>query len=140
MTYLTYEEYQSYGGSLDETTFSDLAFEAQAKINWVTFNRLKDMEEIPEAVKRLMYRLISLIEAKRSATSPVDSGDSESAITAGIASQSNDGVSISYNVLSARDVLDQYDKDVKAYINQYLQDVTNDLGRKVLYRGLYPGE
>lgn len=140
MNYLTYEEYQSYGGSLDETTFNDLAFEAQAKINWVTFNRLKDMEEIPEEVKRLMYRLISLIEAKRIATSPVDNGDSESTITAGIASQSNDGVSISYNVLSARDVLDQYDKDVKAYINQYLQDVTNDLGRKVLYRGLYPGE
>lgn len=140
MTYLTYEEYQSYGGSLDETTFNDLAFEAEAKINWVTFNRLKDMEEIPEEVKRLMYRLISLIEAKRMATSPVDNSDSASAITAGIASQSNDGVSISYNVLSARDVLDQYDKDVKTYISQYLQDVTNDLGRKVLYRGLYPGE
>ena len=30
--YLTYEEYQNMGGTLDEATFDDYAFEAEAKI------------------------------------------------------------------------------------------------------------
>ena len=57
-----------------------------------------------------------------------------------VASQSNDGVSISYNTLSAKDLLQSSEQDVMTCIKRYLQGVTNNLGRKLLYRGFYPGE
>ena len=138
--YLTFAEYQEMGGKLDETTFNDYGFEAQCKIDYYTFNRLKNETVIPENVKRLMYRLISLIDQIQKA-SIVDgiSGDS-STTQAGIASQSNDGVSISYNTLSAHDALDSLQTEIPKLVQQYLSGLTNSLGRKLLYRGLYPGE
>ena len=42
--YLTYAEYQEYGGTLDETTFNNLEFDAESTVNWCTFNRLKRPE------------------------------------------------------------------------------------------------
>ena len=42
--YLTYEEYQAYGGQLDETSFNDLEYDAESTVNWYTFNRLKKPE------------------------------------------------------------------------------------------------
>ena len=45
MYYLTYDEYQQYGGTLDETAYQDVAFEAQSVINWWTFNRLQSETE-----------------------------------------------------------------------------------------------
>ena len=50
--YLTYAEYQNMGGTLEEATFNDLAYEAQTYIDWVTFRRLQEEgSEIPDAVK-----------------------------------------------------------------------------------------
>lgn len=137
--YLTYEEYQNMGGTLDETTFNDYCFEAQAKVNWYTFNRLKKDSTYPEEVKRCMYRLIGLIEDMAKATADGVDADG-SGITAGIASQSNDGVSVSYNTLSAKDMLDTAEAKVQSTIEQYLSYVTNELGKKLLYRGMYPDE
>ena len=57
-----------------------------------------------------------------------------------IASQSNDGVSISYNVLSAAQVLEMADKQVANAIKMYLNGEKDSKGRLVLYRGLYEGE
>lgn len=138
--YLTYEEYQNMGGTLDETTFADLEFEARCKVDWWTFNRLKNETEHPEALKRCMYKLIQLIQQIQaaSALNGENSGSSES--SAGIASMSNDGVSISYNVLSASQAAELASKQLDSCIRQYLGDVKNSLGQKVLYRGLYPGE
>lgn len=139
--YLTYEEYQDMGGTLDKTTFGDYCFEAEAKINWYTFNRLKGNTTYPEEVKRLVYKLVKLIQDMNSAMVVSGEGDGNSSgITAGIASQSNDGVSISYNTLSARDMLDTSQSQVENTIRQYLNGVTNELGKKLLYRGLYPDE
>ena len=138
--YLTYEEYQNMGGTLDETTFNDYCFEACAKVNWYTFNRLKNDTTYPEEVKRCVYRLINLIQDANKAM-VLDGTDGNSAGTvAGIASQSNDGVSISYNTLSARDMLEASQDQIVAIIRQYLSYVTNELGKKVLYRGMYPDE
>ncbi len=138
--YLSYEEYQNMGGTLDKATFDDLAFEAACKIDWWTFNRLKNETELPEAVKRCMYKLIKLIQQIQEAT--VLDGDASSGSTsaAGIASMSNDGVSISYNVMSASEAAESASKQIESCIRQYLGDVRNSLGQKVLYRGLYPGE
>ena len=138
--YLTYEEYLNMGGALDEATFNDYNFEASAKINWYTFNRLKNDTNIPEEVKRCVFRLIKLIEDMNKAASTDGTNENSAGMVAGIASQSNDGVSISYNTLSAKDMLESAQAQVETTIKQYLTYVTNELGKKVLYRGMYPDE
>lgn len=137
--YLTFAEYQEMGGKLDETTFNDYEFQAEAKVDWYTFNRLKKDKTYPEQLKKCMYCLIKLIDLQMSALNP---GGSESGSSGGgiVASQSNDGVSISYNTLSAKDAVDIAEPEMKKAINSMLQGVTNELGQKVLYRGLYPNE
>lgn len=137
--YLTFEEYTQFGGNLDETTFNNFEFKARSTIDWFTFNRLQKELEYPEAVKRCMYELIRLaeIQEQAGAVSAATAGDT---IKAGIASQSNDGVSVSYNVLSAQAALENSQKQVHETIQQYLQGVKDSLGHKLLYRGVYPDE
>lgn len=136
--YLTFEEYQEMGGGLDRNTFNNLEYAAGALIDYYTFNRLDNETEYPEAVKRCVYALIDLEYAKRQATSL--GVDSDGNTTAAVSSQSNDGVSISYNVMSAVQAFETAEKQTKNIITMYLQGVKNSLGRKLLYRGLYPGE
>lgn len=138
--YLTYEEYQNMGGTLDETTFTDLEFEARCKVDWWTFNRLKNEETYPEEVQRCMYKLIKIIQQVQEASALDGEGSESGGSSAGIASMSNDGVSTSYNVLSASQAVELASKQLDDCIRQYLSDVKNSLGQKVLYRGLYPGE
>ena len=138
--YLTYTEYQNMGGTLDEATFNDLEFEARTYVDWVTFNRLWGEEVIPQRVKECMYHIIRLVQNKLDALNANGSGDGSSETSGGIISQSNDGVSITYNTMSAKDVIDQVNKELDDAINRYLQGITNSLGRRLLYRGLYPGE
>ena len=139
--YLTYEEYtDEYGGTLDETTFNDLEFEAESYVDWYTFNRLQNEPEIPERVKKCMNHIIKLLQAQMGLMDNSSSADAQGSITGTIASQSNDGVSISYNVLSAKDAIELAKSDVDKGIKRYLQGVTNSLGRKLLYRGIYPDE
>lgn len=138
--YLTYAEYQNMGGTLDEATFNDLEFEARCKVDWWTFNRLKNETEYPEALKRCMYKLIKLIQQIQEASVLDGMGSNSGGTSAGIASMSNDGVSESYNVLSASQAVELASKQLDDCIRQCLSDVRNSLGRKVLYRGLYPGE
>lgn len=139
--YLSYEKYQSMGGALDEPTFNEYEFTAETVVDWYTFNRLHNETEYPAPLERLMYALIHLIQIRMTAL------DSNSGVTAGgtgaaggIIKQSNDGVSTEYNMLSAGDVLNASDGEVAKMIKFYLQGVMNSLGRKLLYRGLYPGE
>lgn len=136
--YLTYAEYQSMGGTLDQTSFDNFEFEAEAVVNWYTFNRLKNDTQFPEEVKKVIKYLISVAEQKASLLNP--STDGSSGISAGIASQSNDGVSISYNVLNASELMKDLKESEGETVKRYLQGVMNEAGRKLLYRGVYPGE
>lgn len=138
--YLTYAQYQAYGGTLDETTFNDFEFEARTQVDWYTFNRLQKDTEFPEAVTRCMYKLIQLIQRGAEAGQISSDIDENSPIQAAISSQSNDGVSVSYNLLSAKDVVASLQDDIKVTVEHYLSGVMNSLGQKVLYRGLYPNE
>lgn len=138
--YLTYEEYQNMGGTLDETTFNDYRFEAEAKINWYTFNRLRHDTTFPEEVKRCVYQLIKLLQDMANAAATDGQSENSAGVAAGIASQSNDGVSISYNTLSAKDMLESAQGQVEKTIKEYLSYVKNELGKRVLYRGMYPDE
>lgn len=139
--YLTFEEYYNYGGTLSETAFNQIEFEARSVIDWYTFNRLQNETEFSESVKRCMFSIIDLIQKKKSAfntgSSEIASSE-ESGLT--IKSQSNDGVSISYNVMSAENIYKNMDKEFEDTIKMYLQGLYNSLGRKLLYRGIYPGE
>ena len=139
--YLTYLEYKSMGGTLDETTFNDYEFQASAQVDWYTFNRFQKDTTYPEKLKKCMFHLIKLIQLQMDAlTVGQTAGSDSSGASGGIASQSNDGVSISYNTLSAKDAVDLAGPEIKKTINQSLQGVMNSLGQKVLYRGLYPNE
>lgn len=135
--YLTYAEYQTMGGTLDETAFNNFEFEASCLVDWYTFNRLKNETEYPETLKRCVFKLIEMVQAKNTSLSL---GDDGSGNATAIASQSNDGVSISYNVMSASRLFDNAKSEVKSIIQQYLSGVVNSLGHKLLYRGVYPDE
>ena len=151
--YLTYEEYQNMGGTLDETTFNDYEFGAECIINWYTFNRLLTETEIPVQVAKCANALIKLIKLKADAMmlgaqtiTTTEGGVTKTVTTsASIASQSNDGVSISYNTISATNILDllspfKQGGEVETTVRLYLNGVMNSVGKKLLYRGIYPDE
>ena len=127
--YLTYEAYQNMGGTLDETTFNNFEYEAETVVNWYTFNRLKDEapEDYPEELAKCMYRVIEYVKLKADlliasqrteVTTSTTTNDfpalvytdapegshtsvTETTTAPPIRSQSNDGVSISYNTIDA---------------------------------------
>ena len=143
--YLNYEEYKTMGGTLEETAFNNFEFEAECTINWYTFNRLIGETEISEKVKRLTYRLIQLAQLNQEALTlgkPIDVNSTTGSVGA-VTSQSNDGFSTVYNSLSAADALSASalsSQKVNNLVRTYLQGEVNSLGRKLLYRGLYPDE
>lgn len=136
--YLTYEEYLNMGGTLDETAFDNYLIDAEMLIDWYTFNRLENETVIPEKVKKCVYKLISLADMKSKAFVLGREVNGEG--NASVASQSNDGVSISYNTISASQAFDLLKSESENIIKQYLNGVVNSLGRKLLYRGIYPDE
>ena len=139
MTYLTYEEYQEMGGTLDEATFNFLGFDAECFIDWYTFDRLHGETVIPDKVKQCMYHLIKLLEAKNNLIIPDTNGAGVN-VNAQLEKQANDGVQMSYSVLHADVMYANQKQEIIDTINRYLAGVVNSLGRKLLYRGLYPGE
>lgn len=140
--YLTFDEYKTLGGKLEEPEFTGFEFEAENLIDWYTFNRLhiggKYPDTYPEAVKRCVFQLIGIAEQKQQALSL--GADQNGNTTAAIASQSNDGVSISFNTMSASQVFDTLKNETSHIIYVTLNGVTNELGRKLLYRGIYPDD
>jgi len=147
--YLTYEEYTDMGGTLDETAFTDIEFDAESTVNWYTFNRLKRPEWASvldtEELKRCMYQLIRLKAAENELLASSGGGAGWGvgwSKEAGIKEESNDGVTTKYNTASAGDLLAFFhgSKTVNDVIQQYLGSIVNDLGRNILFRGVYPGE
>ena len=138
--YLTYEEYTEMGGTLDETLFNTLRLDAQGYIDWYTFNRLWDEEEIPERVKICMYQLIGLVAAKSNLITPQVQSTGGINVNAQAETYSNDGVTTKFAVLSADLLYSKAKQEIEECVNRYLAGVMNSAGRKLLYRGLYPGE
>lgn len=138
--YLTYAEYTEMGGTLDEALFNTYRLDAQAYIDWHTFNRLWDEEEIPERVKICMYQLIGLVASTNNLLVPQVQSTGGINVNAQVSTQSNDGVSTTYAVFSAEVLYQKAKNEINDSINRYLTGVVNSAGRKLLYRGLYPGE
>ena len=122
--YLTYAEYQSYGGTASETAYPMLEFRARKRIDRLTASRVQNMVTVPEAVKLCMMSLIG-IDSKAGAEAQVDNPV--------VTSFNTDGYSESYGkALSVEDA----DKSMSASIRSMLWGETDDNGTPLLYRGL----
>ena len=137
--YLTYAEYQAMGGTLDEQSYNRYEYRAESVIDWYTFNRLHGETSISERVKKCMYMLIDLLIAQDKAMGGSGDGSSSGGASQ-IASQSNDGVSVSYSIMSTEDLIKYRQKELDDIVQRSLQGVMNSLGHRLLYRGIYPGE
>ena len=135
--YLTYDEYTTLGGTLDENAFYAVEFEAQTFVNWITYNRLKDEETFSSTVKRCMYDLVSLITAKRNV---LLNGTTESEGNSTIKTMQNDGVLVTYNTMSGEELFNALSVDAKRIILRYLNGEKNSKGKLLTYRGLYEDE
>lgn len=147
--YLTYDEYVQYGGMVGEDaplSYSDFCLyeiDAENWINWYTFNRMISWDEYPDAVKMCAVKLVDFARLKDNALHGVLAGSSASGTASGaILSQSNDGVSISYDSVRASEVYAGITSTsagnmVEATIRRYLSRVKDKRGRNILYRGIY---
>ena len=79
--YLTYQEYKTHGGSLDEAAFNRKEKKAEYLLNYWTFDRLKSgLGDNEQVVKDLMFEMVEMINDGQQVTS-----------------FSNDGVSVSFS-------------------------------------------
>lgn len=122
--YLSYEEYQKYGGTLPQNEFTLYEFKCRKRIDYLTDSRVQNMADVPTAVKLCMITLINI--------------DSNSGVEAQIAnpvvtSFNTDGYSESYG--KAIGVADA-EASMVATIKSNLYGELDDNGVPLLYRGV----
>jgi len=122
--YLTFAEYQSYGGTLSQTAFTPLEFKCRKRIDYLTDTRVQAMQSVPEAVKLCMVCLIGL-ESKAGVAAQVDNPV--------VTSFNTDGYSESYGKALG---VDEADKSMNDVISSYLYGELDDDGTPLLYRGV----
>ena len=111
--YLTYEEYTSLGGTLEQTPFNLLEYEARKQIDLRTKRRLVNLEVIPNEVKLCDFHLIDKIMNYASAIQDTSNNN--------IVNESIDGYSVTY--LSPSEV-----NNILVSKNKEFQDIMlNDL-------------
>ena len=123
--YLTYDEYQAYGGELDEAAFVQAEFRARKRLDELTDGRVARMAVTPEAVKLAMLSIIGVdgaVGVEAQAKSPM------------AASFSTDGYSESYGSVGERTVA--LERQLNAQLRRLLAGVRDDEGVPLLYRGI----
>lgn len=137
--YLTYEDYKSYGGTLDKSAFDNFNYRAKVKIDYYTDNKLCNDTEFGEKIKRATAEIVDLLSTYAEYQKIVT--NTENPV---VSSQSNDGLSVSYGgyignttTSDMQSVSDKLDKDIAKVIRQYLAGETNQSGECLLYRGVY---
>ena len=129
--YLTYADYKSLGGTLAETSFNLLEFEARRKIDEKTFNRLKEIDyvDIPQEVKLCEYNLINSLESYSQTTSNA-SGNGN------VASENTDGYSVSYiNATQVSEIIKSKNAELEDIIRTYLLGIIVN-GQHIMYCGI----
>lgn len=116
--YLTYEEYQSLGGTKDIMSFNKLEYKARKYIDNKTFGRLINLEEQTKETKMCIYELIETI-------SKVDD-------TNNITSEKVGDYSVSYGSRTIEETNKQYSE----IINTYLGESSLEDGTPYLYCGV----
>ncbi len=123
--YLTYNEYQELGGTLNETPFNILEVEARKNIDKYTFGRLVALEEQILETKICEFKLINLLDT-------YNSYDNQSK---SIASENTDGYSISYSQ-ATENVSKAKISEIKYIIQTQLAECQLEDGTPYLYRGV----
>lgn len=122
--YLTYDEYIELGGTLEETPFNILEFEARQNIDKYTFGRLKELKQQSQEVKLCVYKLISVI----------DSYNKYETQSIGVSSESIDGYSISYSTPSTN-FTESKNSEMQNIVKEYLVDCKLEDGTPYMYCG-----
>lgn len=121
--YLTYQEFKTLGGTLDEMPFNLLEYNARKKIDERTFGRLVDKGQEYQEVKLCVYNMITTLNS-------YSSYDTQNKA---ISSESTDGYSISYGT-PQKSTTEAKNSELEDVINSYLANVVID-NVPVLYRG-----
>lgn len=95
--YLSYLEYQSLGGTLEETPFNLLEYEVRKKIDARTLGRIKNTDTIPQEVKLCEYNLIDSIETYYKTKKDLSNSKN-------VKSESIDGYSVNY--ITSSEIID----------------------------------
>lgn len=122
--YLTYEEYESLGGTLDEMPFNILELKARQVINERTQNRLKNIEEMPQEVKICVYDLINTMNKYNLSNNSTSSN---------ISSENTDGYSVTYK--SGTELTEEQKKQYDDVMETDLYGVIVD-NTPILYLGV----
>lgn len=126
MRYINYEEYIDLGGELTEKDFARFGFMAESKLNMITRNRVyKDVITgntlaYTESLKRLMLELCDLCKELSSASKSK------------VASQSNQGMSKSYESASKSDI----EASIYDACSTYLGSYRDNRGTPLMYMGV----
>lgn len=121
--YLTYQEFKTLGGTLDEMPFNLLEYNARKKIDERTFGRLVDVGQEYQEVKLCVYNMITTLNS-------YSSYDTQNKA---ISSENTDGYSISYGT-PQKSITEAKNSELEDVINSYLANVDID-NVPVLYRG-----
>ena len=121
--YLTYQEYQLLGGTLEEMPFNLLEFDARKRIDKRTFGRLVDKGQEYKEVKLCIYNMIITLNS-------YSSYDTQNKA---ISSESTDGYSISYGT-PQKSTTEAKNSELEDIIDTYLSNLIAD-DVSVLYRG-----
>lgn len=124
--YLTYDEYKALGGSLDQTPFNLLEYEARKIIDNRTLKRLQGINQIPQEVKMCMFSLINTINnyANQGQTSK------------NISSESVGSYSVSYTTgTQIQETINSKNAELTDIVLNYLTGVIVN-GQHVVYLGV----
>lgn len=123
--YIDLAYYEANGGKADITdaAFAQTEFRARKLVDMLTQGRVKKMETVPEAVKRLMVELVSL-ETTQGA---------EITENQAVTSFSNDGYSETYADPLTRERVKEIECEL---VSEYLSGETDDSGTPLLWLGV----
>ena len=125
MQYLTFEQYQAWGGTLEEAAFNLAEIKARARIDAMTQKRVAYMQAVPEQVQAAMMEIITVdgtYSASAQASAPV------------AASFTTDGYSESYGSAESRTAT--IEKQLTASILTLLDGVVDDHGTPLTFAGV----
>lgn len=122
--YIEISYYLANGGTeMDDAAFSRNEYRARKIVDRLTQNRVTKMQNVPEAVQRLMVELVTL-----EATQGAAALDNQP-----VSSFSNDGYSETYAQPMTAEMVKQLEMDL---VVDYLAEETDDNGTPLLYLGV----
>lgn len=122
--YIEISYYLANGGTeMDDAAFSRNEYRARKIVDRLTQNRVTKMQNVPEAVQRLMVELVTL-----EATQGAAALDNQP-----VSSFSNDGYSETYAQPMTAETVKQLEMDL---VVDYLAEETDDNGTPLLYLGV----